>query len=258
MGSSLLSGRILVHLPDGVDAAKVLPLGGPVPVLRDNSADAQPIGQVTGIVVSDGELFADIVFDADFRPRTPLDGSGAFRRHGDGFELVAVGSLGVGPGATPEAGDGQVRALPGTPRLLHGGTTTAEDPALLHRVAGPSVEPATQAIPLGEGARAVGSKPAAAPAPTAHLLAFAKAWRRVVYANNAPSVNEMTKRARTPELGDLVYETSSFHDQEGRLGYLVAIYPSEDGDTAYTIETLDGGRVRWTNATFIALPGEGW
>jgi hypothetical protein len=87
------------------------------------------------------------------------------------------------------------------------------------------------------------------------LLAIANAWRVVAFSNNCPALNDIAERSRVPQIGDLVFEVSRFRRQDDpdAIGYLRAVETC-DGEAIYTIETLDGQRRTWANASFIAIP----
>lgn len=107
------------------------------------------------------------------------------------------------------------------------------------------------------------------------LYTFAENWHSLLAANNCPRVNAIAERARHPQVGDLVFETTHRlgarnADMAATLGVLLAVedrplYAAEEWDeategkpcpteTVYVLRTLDGRRFTWTNASIIALP----
>lgn len=107
------------------------------------------------------------------------------------------------------------------------------------------------------------------------LYTMAENYTDLFAANNSPRVNAIGERARRPQVGDFVFETSHRLGERNAhmpatLGVLLAIehrplYPAEEWDEAregrpcptekvYVVRTLDGNQFSWTNARLMALP----
>lgn len=104
------------------------------------------------------------------------------------------------------------------------------------------------------------------------VLAYSS-WLNTLTGNPAPRIKELHDRMSSPQVGDLVLETSTiyFEDRVGtRLGKLTRIalepmYAPEDWneqeegrpiptEKIWYIELPDGREYRWNNASFIAVP----
>lgn len=79
-------------------------------------------------------------------------------------------------------------------------------------------------------------------------------WMAALHHGNQP----LFQRMRTPQIGDIVMETTSYRRvKENRMGFGKLIAKVEGKgqiDTKWTIETPDGKVCNWTNADIIAIP----
>lgn len=98
------------------------------------------------------------------------------------------------------------------------------------------------------------------------------AWRHALWAAGCEAGRHAWERAQTPQVGDLVLETSTFYARKDyvmswpgpELGYLLREawepFPGEDADPAarervFYVKPLDRSseEYRWVNASFIRL-----
>lgn len=86
-------------------------------------------------------------------------------------------------------------------------------------------------------------------------LALARCHVQPYGPNDKELYNWMTKI----EPGHLVVEKSSLRLHPARIGRLLGIEKSENGDHTYTLVTMEGEVVEWRNCSFIRVPDPaGW
>lgn len=82
-------------------------------------------------------------------------------------------------------------------------------------------------------------------------------WRLALFSGMSAAQNEQYKLMSTPRVGDLVMEVSTIRRRKNAIdgvGILMKISPKQpSGFKKWTIKTLDGRKMVWTNCHFIKL-----
>jgi hypothetical protein len=97
------------------------------------------------------------------------------------------------------------------------------------------------------------------------------AWWNTLCGNPSPNQEDYQRRMNNPIPGDLVLETTTLArgSPPNNIGRLLSVvpepYPDWDDEEEpvptrdiWTIETLDGQRVRWENCHFIKIPEDAY
>jgi len=87
-------------------------------------------------------------------------------------------------------------------------------------------------------------------------------WRALLVGNPCPDTKKRQDQMRQLHPGDLVLEVTcrplspcAAVKVEDAIGWLLWVHHDKGASTSrYTIETLGGECIDWTNATFVALP----
>ena len=83
-----------------------------------------------------------------------------------------------------------------------------------------------------------------------------------IYAFSFDYQEDRQADVHNPEIGDLAVETTNPYSVLNSIGTITEITKDDNGNKEYTIESLDGRTVEWSNCRFLKIPDKektlGW